>query len=175
LAQWGWLRGLPGSFLSGSGRVRIRVGMGAGCRGRSRGGRRLCVDDHAGEVAHIWLSGLVPTLFQQAVVISGTSRLSSISGKRVSWWRFQASMLMPSRSKRRANPERICSSVSPENSRPAMSMWKPCSLSHCMPRWRDPRNVCPVPARGHPCCNGRWRYASSAGRRTGAAAPATLR
>ena len=85
------------------------------------------------ELAHMTSSGDLPRMPQHASVISGTSALSSISGKTVSASGSSASIATPSSANRRAKPRLISASLSPDSRRLATDGWKPLAASQQQP------------------------------------------
>ena len=79
------------------------------------------------------VSGATPRISQHDTVISGTSRRSSISGKRTSTVESRASTGMPCSANRAEYPRRASASDSPQQVRPATARVKPFPASHFKP------------------------------------------
>ena len=84
-------------------------------------------------LAHITSFGFLPRIDQQAVVISGTSTRSSISGNSTSAPGLAALMANRSSANSRAKPARASASLSPQIVRAATDMVKPLSRSQRIP------------------------------------------
>src|SRR5262249_20307862 len=114
LAQCGWLSGTAPVALARLGPRFHNASYGSNVQATTLGPAAPLCFTTIREVAHITLSGDLPRIPQQAVVISGTSTEGSISGKIISPTGSSASIGIANSAKRARNPARIAASGSPD-------------------------------------------------------------